>query len=1437
MEKRIFVSHKTFGIGYLLEKNKNQPVIEVNFNHQLRKINNLDGLEKNKYLILFNENFSNYIINQKYEEKFDYKTTSRGKTIYSNYDDNAIISLISPTILTGEVRGSNYDYYNVEIRFNNGFIDALCSCPVHTNCKHCYALLKKANMLLNDDTLINYDCYGGKEINNELNIYLNSITVKNTVDIFKFPFSRIKSFKEKVADILNDDLLDDICQISSPSINNELFAKLILCKKENKQIVLNYLNNKHNNSLFYRFLNNVINTYFLDDQFYSFIYDYYNNNYEELLNFYSDYTYFRYYFNLDLLKEIILDSNDLWDEITSLICNHYIANIKSIVDILIKKMPKENLIKVAKAYPSYFSNFIETLSFVDKIHFIDQMDENDAVKILNNVDYSSIDEKELIKSICVNLLKEHRKIVFQTLLDILYQTNLGKYVIPFFICFIKSKTTQKSYIKKYDNKYGEYLDFNETKDFLFFNFEIDAYKEDYHEYNVDLKIGFNKKDTFYTLSFDKNLKCMNEVVSYKNNFFSKLFDFVLKNNETLKDLLYKKNLEIEQKDFEELTSSFEDDTLEIGHNNLMYISNSMQSVTNCDLAFYFNTINSFEVKLIANGKDYLIKKLSDFVNGFIEKELISFSKKTSFLCDINNFNNHGKKMFDILNKISFDYYHQFVINESIMKEYLSLNDYIIFNYRKYYLGNDINITYKINEDYQMILEPNIGENCLIFDTFGIYFENNLFHKFKVINVDLFNLFNKYNGVNLKKDNNLLNSFFTRVYPFFKEDIVLQTQDEIKNYNKNNIDLYFDYEDNEIVVDKKITGNPLNVPIIEDFLEKLGFVNNKIIEEDKIYNFFTCDLSLLNKLANVYLSDNIKNKKIYSFERQKYHISYNNNLMEVFLEDSTYSDEELEKIFKAIKRKKSFIKLKNDTILKLDNNEAKEFYEITNDLHLDTSKLKETKKMPIYNRFKLINVDSNYPLDQYMEEVINSITSFKEKKIDFPQYKYELKQYQKEAVNWLCELKKYNFSGILADDMGLGKTFEILAFYDLDKIEEPSLIVCPKSLIFNWINEINKFVNHTEYIKIYGNGETRKDIIKNINPAKRCLYITSYDSLRNDIELYNNINFRYLFLDEAQAIKTVTAKKSISAKLIKSKYRFVLTGTPIENNILELWSIFDFLMPGYFEDLKEFKSRFENDESYKDIIYKKIALFILRRTKKEMLKELPDKFERLISTELSSSQQKIYDAYCKVAKDALEKGANGFDMLPYLTRLRQICVDPRLVDKNYQGDSAKINLLNQILDDYLPQGRKILVFSQFVEALKLIEEDLKQKNINYLMLTGSTKAEERVGLCDRFNNDKNIQIFLISIKAGGSGLNLVGADTVIHLDIWWNSAVENQATDRAYRIGQKNNVEVIKLMCENTIEEKIIELQAKKKDLIDSLISKDDKSITSISKEDIKFILD
>ena len=239
----------------------------------------------------------------------------------------------------------------------------------------------------------------------------------------------------------------------------------------------------------------------------------------------------------------------------------------------------------------------------------------------------------------------------------------------------------------------------------------------------------------------------------------------------------------------------------------------------------------------------------------------------------------------------------------------------------------------------------------------------------------------------------------------------------------------------------------------------------------------------------------------------------------------------------------------------------------------------------------------------------------------------------------------------------------------------------------------------------------------------------------------------------------------------------------------------------------------------------------------MLKELPNKFERLISTELSSSQQKIYDAYCKVAKNALERGANGFDMLPYLTRLRQICVEPRLVDKNYQGDSAKINLLNEILDDYLPQGRKILVFSQFVEALKLIEEDLKQKNINYLMLTGSTKAEERVGLCDRFNNDKNIQIFLISIKAGGSGLNLVGADTVIHLDIWWNSAVENQATDRAYRIGQKNNVEVIKLMCENTIEEKIIELQEKKKDLIDSLISKDDKSITSISKEDIKFILD
>ena len=420
-------------------------------------------------------------------------------------------------------------------------------------------------------------------------------------------------------------------------------------------------------------------------------------------------------------------------------------------------------------------------------------------------------------------------------------------------------------------------------------------------------------------------------------------------------------------------------------------------------------------------------------------------------------------------------------------------------------------------------------------------------------------------------------------------------------------------------------------------------------------------------------------------------------------------------------------------------------------------------------------------------------------------------------------------------MGLGQTLEIITLLKSDMTEKPTLIVCPKSLIFNWYSEINKFDGFTRAIMIYGNQNERHKIIKNINNQIKIIYITAYDSLRNDLSLYEDKYFNYIILDEAQAIKNVNSIKSVSVKSLNSERKFALTGTPIENSIIDLWSIFDFLMPGYLEDLSIFKSKYLSNEKYTDIISIKIAPFILRRTKGEVLDDLPNKYEKIISCDMTNDQRLIYEAHIKDAKDKIESGSDSFDLLPYLTRLRQICIDPKLFIEDYISDSGKMIKFKEIVSEYKSE-HKMLVFSSFVSALDRCREILIKENIKFFMLTGATKLDERKRLVDLFNTDPSVKVFLISLKAGGTGLNLTGADTVIHLDPWWNLSAENQASDRAHRIGQTRNVEVLKLVAFNSLEERVIELQNIKKDIIDKVISNDDSRITNLSIEDLKFIL-
>ncbi len=434
----------------------------------------------------------------------------------------------------------------------------------------------------------------------------------------------------------------------------------------------------------------------------------------------------------------------------------------------------------------------------------------------------------------------------------------------------------------------------------------------------------------------------------------------------------------------------------------------------------------------------------------------------------------------------------------------------------------------------------------------------------------------------------------------------------------------------------------------------------------------------------------------------------------------------------------------------------------------------------------------------------------------------LRGYQQFGLNWLMFLHDFKFGGILADDMGLGKTIQTLSFLlklkETKKLKKPALIIMPTSLIGNWKSEVEKFTPDLSYISIYGNdrGENFRKI-KNYD-----LVFTTYNLIVRDFEIYEKIDFEYIILDEAQKIKNPRTKTTQTIKLLNSEYKLALSGTPIENNLMELWSIFSFVMPGFLWSYKFFKQNIESkieDSEIREILNKRIKPFILRRTKEKVAKELPKKSEIIKYVEFDEAQAKLYESIRvvmeKKVRDAITQ--NGLAksqvlVLDALLKLRQVCCHPKLLnleEAKKVKHSAKLELFLELVEDLVSEGRKTLVFSQFTSMLSIIEEELKLRDIKFVKLTGSTKNRDEI--IAKFKNE-DIPIFLISLKAGGVGLNLTEADSVIHYDPWWNKAVENQATDRAYRIGQDKNVFVYKLIVKNTIEEKILELQKQKENL-------------------------
>ena len=427
--------------------------------------------------------------------------------------------------------------------------------------------------------------------------------------------------------------------------------------------------------------------------------------------------------------------------------------------------------------------------------------------------------------------------------------------------------------------------------------------------------------------------------------------------------------------------------------------------------------------------------------------------------------------------------------------------------------------------------------------------------------------------------------------------------------------------------------------------------------------------------------------------------------------------------------------------------------------------------------------------------------------------------------------------------GLGKTLETIAYLETLKENDPVLIVCPKSVTYNWLYEFEKWDSSYECTVIEGSKDLRDDIIKTIGHERK-VYITSYDTLRNDVDTMKTHFFNIVILDESQYIKNAGALKSKAVKQINCRYRFSLTGTPVENGLSDLWSIFDFIMPGYLLDYNDFKQEYEfafdeesENEEVKNKLIAKITPFVFKRTKDEVLEDLPGKTTTTVTIAMTEKQQDIYSTYLRKTKLMLKNKENTthFRILQGILRLRQICVDPSAFLLNYDEIPAKISFALEMIDEVLKKDSKVIVYSSFVSVLDHVANCLKDESKKYYRIDGSTNAHDRVKLSEKFNTEDEVKIMLVSLKAGGTGLNLIGADTIIILDPWWNAAVEEQAADRAYRIGQTKSVNVFKLIAHNSIEEKIIKLQNKKQALYEKLIQGDTEGITGLTEEDINYI--
>ena len=882
-------------------------------------------------------------------------------------------------------------------------------------------------------------------------------------------------------------------------------------------------------------------------------------------------------------------------------------------------------------------------------------------------------------------------------------------------------------------------------------------------------------------------------------------------------------------------------------------------------SYYYDNY-AFQLK-IKTTRAYTVKNVSDVVQGFLQKKVETFGKNTQMYLNPDDLDEPSQKIYQFLLKYALqnNWQKEVEITPDVFDDFYDLNVSLPKSYTEFSCEEKtMKLALSIEEEedcFNIVVdlsdELNFGEKYL-------YYTENPKHMVRyVLDPDGFlcnlawEIYDK-DEWNIKKED--FKAFYLQCIQPYLDYLFIETRVDLSKYvtTIEDIRVYSDLEDaNMIVWGEYLENNQKKSffentasnqiadieTIITHYSKKIE--NNKAIfkgRSDALYRFLDQGIPLIQKQANVYVSEELKRLKNRRGMNLSVKVYVQNDLLKMEL-DSDVDANELSHLLSAYRKKKKFYQLKNGEVIDLEDTGLQQLDEIATSMNLSAKDLKQDViEKPAYQAFHLMDVDPS--LDVRNDESVLSYTRrlerVKENAIELkPEYKKLLRLYQQQGIQWLYDLKNVGLNGILADDMGLGKTLQVLVFYEqfVDKTK-PSLIVCPSSLMYNWQSEIEKFKIQIDAVCVTGNQEERMQLIH----EKHELYITTYDYLRRDVEIYEPMDFEYIILDEAQFIKNPKTKNAQSVKSLKSHHRLALTGTPIENSLSELWSIFDFLLPGYLFSLNYFTKNYDKpihmgDEQVQDRLKKLVSPFILRRTKKQVLKDLPDKVEKDMWLTFSPEEKNLYLANLAQVNQELQEQlkmehVDSILILAMMTRLRQICCEPKMLYENYKGTSTKFNMCLDLIETLKDNDKKVLLFSSFTSIFDAFIEEFHKRGIKYHIITGAVDKKKRKEEVDAFQSDDS-NVFLISLKAGGTGLNLTKAQAVIHYDPWWNVSAQNQATDRAYRIGQTKNVLVYQLLMKNSIEEKIYEMQKRKKEMSDLFVENSNGGISTLSKEELR----